>query len=319
MAQGVSCGHEALVHDAAYDACGRHLATCSSDTTITVFDITGEKYDRIAVIRGHSGPVWRVAWAHPRFGCMLASASHDGHATVWQRQQLEGCDADTFVKVHDFTEHSGSVNCVDWAPPEAGILLATASSDGRAAVLRNRGECGRGAMWSADWLPGREGAADVIHQGGVLAVAFAPPPPGAGGAAPRLATAGADGRVRLWRQGADGSWGPSQHAPQPAGGPYPGPVCDVRFCAAPDGLLLACCSGSSAWVWRQQHAASASAEGRWEELAELGLGCSTYRVAWQEGGAMLAVTAASRKVTVFAPSDGAPGQQTKWEVLPVAG
>jgi len=30
-----------------------------------------------ATIGGHEGPVWEVAWAHPKFGIVLASCSYD--------------------------------------------------------------------------------------------------------------------------------------------------------------------------------------------------------------------------------------------------
>lgn len=32
----------------------------------------------------HSGSVWRVTWAHPEFGQVLASCSFDRTAAVWE-------------------------------------------------------------------------------------------------------------------------------------------------------------------------------------------------------------------------------------------
>lgn len=32
----------------------------------------------------HEGPVWQVAWAHPKFGPILASASYDGKVIIWK-------------------------------------------------------------------------------------------------------------------------------------------------------------------------------------------------------------------------------------------
>lgn len=31
----------------------------------------------MAELVGHSGPVWKVSWAHPKYGGLLASASYD--------------------------------------------------------------------------------------------------------------------------------------------------------------------------------------------------------------------------------------------------
>lgn len=38
----------------------------------------------LADLAGHDGPVWQVAWAHPKYGSLLASASFDGKVLVWK-------------------------------------------------------------------------------------------------------------------------------------------------------------------------------------------------------------------------------------------
>lgn len=35
-------------------------------------------------VQTHSGSVWRVTWAHPEFGQVLASCSFDRTAAVWE-------------------------------------------------------------------------------------------------------------------------------------------------------------------------------------------------------------------------------------------
>lgn len=32
----------------------------------------------------HEGPVWQIAWAHPKFGPILASSSYDGKVFIWK-------------------------------------------------------------------------------------------------------------------------------------------------------------------------------------------------------------------------------------------
>ena len=62
--------HSAMVHDAQLDFYGKRLATCSSDRSIKVYDLdAGGQRTMSADLRIHNGPVWSVAWAHPRFGC----------------------------------------------------------------------------------------------------------------------------------------------------------------------------------------------------------------------------------------------------------
>ncbi len=77
-------GHADQVHDAQLDYYGRRLATCSSDRTIKVFEVAGEQHVQIADLRGHEGPVWQVAWAHPKYGSLLASCSFDHRIIVWK-------------------------------------------------------------------------------------------------------------------------------------------------------------------------------------------------------------------------------------------
>lgn len=63
----------------------------------------------------HEGPVWQVAWAHPKFGPILASCSYDGSVIIWQedKQQKSQNPAGTHstwtkVKVHRVHNSSGN-------------------------------------------------------------------------------------------------------------------------------------------------------------------------------------------------------------------
>lgn len=38
------------------------------------------------IFKTHSGSVWKVTWAHPEFGQVLASCSFDRTAAVWEEQ-----------------------------------------------------------------------------------------------------------------------------------------------------------------------------------------------------------------------------------------
>lgn len=81
----IETAHEDMIHDAQLDYYGKRLATCSSDRTVRVFNVSnGHAVGEGAVLRGHSGPVWQVAWAHPSFGGILASCSYDGRVFVWK-------------------------------------------------------------------------------------------------------------------------------------------------------------------------------------------------------------------------------------------
>ena len=42
------------------------------------------QHHQLDTLRGHEGPVWAVAWGHPKFGSILASSSYDGKVFVWR-------------------------------------------------------------------------------------------------------------------------------------------------------------------------------------------------------------------------------------------
>ena len=48
-----------------------------------VFEVEAGNQRLIETLRKHDGPVWQVAWAHPRFGTYLASCSYDGQVILW--------------------------------------------------------------------------------------------------------------------------------------------------------------------------------------------------------------------------------------------
>ncbi|KAI5847708.1 WD40-repeat-containing domain protein [Morchella snyderi] len=180
--------HDDMIHDCALDYYGKRLATCSSDKTIKIFEITGDNHRLLETLRGHEGPVWQVSWAHPKFGNILASASYDGKVMIWQERQ------GVWQKIFEHANHHASVNSVQWAPHEAGAVLACASSDGKVSVLEFKDD----ASWDTKLF-----SAHVI---GCNAVSWAPTTlPGsvvqsnpAPTAQRRFVTGGSDNLVKIW-------------------------------------------------------------------------------------------------------------------------
>jgi WD40 repeat protein len=56
----------------------------------------------------HTGPVWQVAWAHPKYGHILASCSYDGKVLIWKEQQVQGSAPGSWAKVKEHTLHTAS-------------------------------------------------------------------------------------------------------------------------------------------------------------------------------------------------------------------
>lgn len=121
--------HDDMIHDCQFDYYSKKLATCSSDRTIKIFDISGDIYHNSATISEHKGPVWQVTWAHPKFGSVLASCSYDGSVMVHKESS-----PNNWIKVYDCELKDASVNSVSWASHEFGLILAWASSDGQVSI-----------------------------------------------------------------------------------------------------------------------------------------------------------------------------------------
>ena len=56
----------------------------------------------------HTGPVWQVAWAHPKYGHILASCSYDGKVLIWKEQQGQGVGTGGWAKIKEHTLHTAS-------------------------------------------------------------------------------------------------------------------------------------------------------------------------------------------------------------------
>lgn len=62
----------------------------------------------------HEAPVWQVAWAHPKFGSILASCSYDGRVFIWKEQN----NVWTRIKEHNVHTASGNKEHGGWTTIE---------------------------------------------------------------------------------------------------------------------------------------------------------------------------------------------------------
>ncbi|XP_018412335.1 PREDICTED: nucleoporin SEH1 isoform X2 [Nanorana parkeri] len=135
VARSIAADHKDLIHDVSFDFHGRRMATCSSDQSVKVWDKSENgDWHCTASWKTHSGSVWRVTWAHPEFGQVLASCSFDRTAAVWEEIVGESNDKPRgqshWVKRTTLVDSRTSVTDVKFAPKHMGLMLATCSADG---------------------------------------------------------------------------------------------------------------------------------------------------------------------------------------------
>ena len=133
--------HGDFVHDVSFDYQGKRLATCSSDHVVRLWRRGGGgggegEWAPDAVLEGgHRGPVTRVAWAHPDFGAVVASASLDRTVAVWEEWAAAAAatatspTTSTWRKVATLGGIQSDVTGVAFAPKHCGLRLAVCSAD----------------------------------------------------------------------------------------------------------------------------------------------------------------------------------------------
>ncbi|KXJ24179.1 nucleoporin SEH1 [Exaiptasia diaphana] len=140
VAREISAEHKDLIHDVSYDYHGRRMATCSSDQSVKVWDLSEDgEWKCTANWKTHSGSVWKVTWAHPEFGQVLASCSFDRTVAIWEEQVVGSGDVMShgqshWVKRASLVDSRTSVTDVKFAPHHLGLQLATCSKDGTVRI-----------------------------------------------------------------------------------------------------------------------------------------------------------------------------------------
>lgn len=276
-----------MIHDCVLDYYGKRLATCSSDKTIKIFDVAGDKQTLVETLRGHEGPVWQLAWAHPKFGTILASASYDGKVMIWREQ------AGKWSKLTEHALHQASVNSVAWAPHELGAVLACASSDGKVSVLEFRDD----GSWDT-----RSFSAHAI---GCNAVSWAPSAmpgslvtttgnaPGAN-AVKRFVTAGCDNLCKIWAYDATQSnWIEEETLDG-----HTDWVRDVSWApniGLPRSYIASASQDKSVIIWTKD------AGGDWKKTALRSdkFPDVVWRVSWSMSGNVLAVSCGDNKIYLY--------------------
>jgi protein transport protein SEC13 len=257
---------------------------------VKIFDVTDGSQTLVADLRGHEGPVWQLAWSHPKFGSLLASCSYDRKVIIWK--EMNG----TWGKLYEYSNHESSVNSVSWAPHEWGLLLACGSSDGSISIIWTTGD----GNWESKKIMN-------AHAIGVNAVSWAPAiqpgslveEPGSrkyeSPAVKRLVTGGCDNLAKIWKE-AEGQWLEEERLEG-----HTDWVRDVAW-APSIGLvqstIASCSQDCRVIIWTKDEV-----KGRqWMQKVLPTFDDVVWHVSWSVTGNILAVSGGDNKVTLWKES-----------------
>lgn len=136
QAKVIPTEHKDIIHDVSFDFYGRRMATCSSDHTIKIWDLSDSgEWVCTADWKTHSGSVWKVTWAHPEFGQVIATCSFDRTAVVWEEQVGEVSTTShgrlsQWIQRASLVDSSNSVTDLKFSPRHLGLWLAMCYKDG---------------------------------------------------------------------------------------------------------------------------------------------------------------------------------------------
>ena len=143
--QVLSSFHSDYIYQISFDTYGRRLATCSGDRFVRVWDLleNGE-WNASGQFQAHRGSVLSLAWAHPEYGCLLATGGSDQEAKIWEERSPMAVGGSAGASNAGMTSVSGGrwnlkaslaearrgVTCLEFSPRHFGLKLAVGSADG---------------------------------------------------------------------------------------------------------------------------------------------------------------------------------------------
>lgn len=232
--------------------------------------------------------MWQIAWAHPKFGTLLASCSYDGSVLIHK----EG-PTNTWTKIYEYKKHESSVNSICWAPHEYGLILGCASSDGKVSILEYKGDRWNSKIISNDTL-------------GCNSISFAPYSALGSQTSDekisvlRFVTGSCDNTVRIWKcigGGTDGQFVEELKEGNIAHSDWVRDVAWAPTAAMPYNIIASCSEDRNVFIWKQT-----SADGPWIATIMKTFDAPVWRVSWSITGNVLAVSTGDHKVSLFKQS-----------------
>jgi len=297
-------GHTDTVYKVGWSPDGKHLASCSADKTVKVWEVASGNL--LHTLQGHTGSVYEVGWSPD--GQWLASCSSDKTVKVWEA--ASGRELLT-LQGHTLQEPMGSVRSLGWSPD--GKRLASGGGginmdESSEAFMKRFGEVHVWEAASGKLLHALQGHTDEVSK-----VAWSPD-------GKHLASGSDDKTVKVW----DGGGNVPLSTPESTGskleswvssvvgsGDSPVPPGDrgkelttlqghtegvSNVAWSPDGKLISSCGWDAVRVWDAA---------RGELLHTLqGHTAAVTRFAWSPDGKLISSCSEDKTVKVWEAASG---------------
>jgi len=190
--------HAGYIHDMCLDYYGRRLATCSEDGFVKIFRRAqaSEGWEFVCDLRPeHNGAVIKIAWSHPEFSMLLASASTDHCLIIWEEENENKWKQ---LQVHkDFTS---AITGLEFGPKHLGIRLAVCLEEGKVIIISPTDVLRKEWIVIQSFAVGNELTNEVVPKYGVSSISWNTFPYDL----PSLVVGSASGKVAsIWRMDKD--------------------------------------------------------------------------------------------------------------------